>query len=233
MARTLFAAVFICALGSGSADAQRDALFDRLAHDFGPIPRGPSQTTSFTVTNKSAGPIHIAGVRIPCACVSARVSKNDLKAGESTTVVVNLDTRRVSGQISKTFFVQLDRPQREEVGLTIKANIREDLIVAPDHLDFGRVKRGGSKTASVTVLLAGKAAAKNVNVKSDSEFVQAKIRQLPPDSNGVSYEVTARLQPDLPEGLWYSTVWLSTDNPSLPRFPIAVAVEIMGAGKGK
>lgn len=228
MARNpLVLAVLFFAFGTASAG---DALFDRLAHDFGPIPRGPTQTTTFTVTNKTAGPIHLNGIRIPCSCVRASLSKNDLKAGESTTVVVYLDTRRVSGPLNKSLFVQTDQ---QEVRLSIKANVREDLLVAPEALDFGRVKYGGTKSASVTVLLSGKAAAKNVTAKCDSEFVQAKVRRLPADANGVSYEVTANLLPDLPEGVWYSTVWLTTDNPAVPRFSIPVNVEIHGTGKGK
>jgi hypothetical protein len=220
-------AVLVSALGSAAAGEQ---MFDRLAHDFGPIPRGPTQTTTFTVTNKSAEPLRLSGFRIPCNCVRGALTKNELKPGESTTVVVYLDTRRVTGVLDKSLFVQTDR---QEVRLSIKAHVREDLIVAPESLDFGRVKQGDTKSATVTVLLAGQAVAKNVSAKCDSEFVKAKVRRLPDDGNGASYEVTANLMPNLPAGVWYTTVWLTTDNPAVPRFPITANVEIQGKGKTK
>jgi hypothetical protein len=223
MARNPLVLAVLVSFGSVSAGFAGDTLFDRHEHDFGPIPRGPTQTTSFEVTNKTAGPIHLGGVRIPCSCVRAAVSKNDLKAGESTTVVVYLDTRRVTGPLNKSIFVQLDR---EEVRLTIKAQIREDLIVAPETLAFGQVKPGSGKDTSVTVLLTGKAAGKIVKAESESGYVQAQVRELPRDSNGISYQVSAHLQPGLSPGAWFSTVWLTTDNPAVPRFPISVSVEV-------
>jgi hypothetical protein len=224
--KLLACAVFFSAFGTVSAGG--DSLFTRVDHDFGSIPRGPTQTTTFEVTNKSKTTVHFYGVRIPCSCIRASVSKNELKPGESTTVVVNLDTRRVSGVLTKYAFVQSDRPGQEEVRLTFKANVRDDLVVAPETLAFGRVKHGSPKDATVTVLLSGNAAAKILKAKSDSDFVQAKVRELPRESNGVSYEVSARLNPGLSEGTWYSTIWLTTDNPSLPRFPITVTVQVQG-----
>jgi hypothetical protein len=139
---------------------------------------------------------------------------------------VQLDTRRVSGLLEKPIFVQLDRPRREEVRLIVKANIRTDLILAPETLVFGRVKQGSSQDASVTVLFAGKANCKILDAKCASEYVKAQVEQLPEDSSGISYRVTAHLLPGLPVGSWYTTVWLRTDNPSLPRFPIGVTVEV-------
>ena len=230
--KPLILAMLFSAFAIASAGAAGDSLFDRLSHDFGPIPHGPTQTTTFEVTNTAKTPVHLYGVRIPCSCVRASISKNDLKAGESTTVVVYLDTRRFTGPLTKYAFVQTDRPGQEEVRLTVKANIRQDLIVAPESLSFGRVKQGSPKDATVTVLLTGKAAAKILKAKSESDYVQAKVRELPRESNGASYEVTARLRPGLAAGTWYSTIWLTTDNPALPRFPVTVSVEVEGK-KGK
>ena len=223
MARqTLILAVLFAMAGTFSASAG-EAVFDKRSHDFGPIPRGSTQSTSFQVTNKTKEPLRMTGVRIPCGCVSASIAKRDLAPGESTTVYVNLDTRRVSGRLEKYAFIQFDR--RDEVRLTVRADIREDLIVSPQSLTFGRVKKGSSPDASVTVLFVGKSG-KIREAKSDSEFLQVKVKQLPADGSGASYQVTAHLRPDLPVGNWFSTVWLATDDPAMPRFPIGVNVEV-------
>ena len=131
----------------------------------------------------------------------AAVAKSALAAGESTTVVTYLDTRRVSGQLEKSFFVQFDQPHPEEVRLTVKANIRDDLIVAPEALDFGRVKQGSAKDASVSVLFAGKPT-KIVGVKAESEYVRAEVQHMKGEAGGASYQVSARLLPELPAGSW-------------------------------
>ena len=215
--------VLVALLGTALSVSAQEPRFDRVQHDFGPIPRGPTQSTSFQLTNKSAKPIYIGSVRIPCSCVSASIAKRDLAAGESTTVDLQLDTRRVSGQLEKSVFVIVDR---EEVRLTVKADIRNDLVLSPETLAFGRVKKGGAADADVTVLLAGNSQAKVLEAKSDSGFVTAKVQQLPAESGGTSYRVTAHLLPGLAPGYWYTTVWLRTDNPAMTRFPIGVTVEV-------
>jgi hypothetical protein len=227
MARPTLVLAILFAMAGAFPASGGDDLFDKRSHDFGPIPRGSTQSISFQVTNKTQKPLRLLGVRIPCSCVSASITKNELKPGESTTVYVNLDTRRVSGRLEKYAFIQFDR--REEVRLTIRADIRNDLILSPESLTFGRVKKGSAPDASVTVLFVGKTG-KIRQAKSDSEFLQVRVKQLPAEDAGVSYQVTAHLRPDLPVGNWFSTVWLTTDDPALPRFPIGVNVEVQ-AGK--
>ena len=219
----LFLAVLVALANTALSALGEEPRFDRVQHDFGPIPRGPTQSTSFVLTNKSAKPIHIGSVRIPCSCVSASVAKRDLAAGESTTVDLQLDTRRFSGQLEKSAFVMVDG---QEVRLTVKADIRTDLVLSPETLSFGQVKKGNTADADITVLMVGNAQAKVLEAKSDSDFVTAKIQQLPGESGGTSYRVTAHLRPGLASGSWYTTVWLRTDNPAMARFPIGVTVEV-------
>jgi hypothetical protein len=226
MRPTLVLAAVLSLTGTVSAASWAEALFGELSHDFGPVPRGGTQTFSFSLTNNTGAPVHIASVRVACSCVTASATKTALAAGENTTVVVRVDTRRLTGPFQKPIFVQFDRPTAEEVRLSIQANIRNDLTVAPESLAFARVKKGSPAEASVTVLISGLADCKIQEAKADSSFVQASVRRVPGDAGGVSYQVTARLRPGLPVGHWYSTVSLTTNNPALPRFRIPVSVEI-------
>jgi hypothetical protein len=212
--------------GTASAASWAEALFDDVAHDFGAVPKGATQTFSFALTNKTGEAVHIASVRVGCSCVTASATKTDLKAGESTAVVVRVDTRRLTGPFQKPIFVQFDRPGFEEVRLSIQANIRNDLGVDPESLAFGQVKQGKSSETRVTVLISGLGDYKIREAKCDSSFVQATVRRLPGEADGVSYQITARLRPGLPVGHWYSTVSLTTDHSALPRFQIPVTVEI-------
>jgi len=42
----------------------------------------------------------------------------------------------------------------------------------------------------------------------------------------VSYQVSARIRPDTPVGKWFTDVWLSTNDPSMPRLRVPLTVEI-------
>jgi hypothetical protein len=208
-------------------------MFDGLAHDFGAVPRGTVQSFSFSVANKTGGPVHIASVRVGCSCVTVSATKQDLAAGEDTTVVVRLDTRRLTGPYQKSIFVLFDRPKLEEVRLNIEAHVRDDLAVAPESVAFGRVKQGSPAEASVTVVISGLADCKIQEVKSDTSFVQASVRRLSGESGGASYQLSARLRPGLPAGSWYSALTLRTDHAALPQFRIPVNVEIQAPSAAK
>lgn len=220
------------AAGTASADTWADRLFDELGHDFGVTPYGPTVTHTFTITNTTGQPLHIGAVRVSCGCVSTALQRQDLAPGEQAALIVNVDTRRFHGPTTKTVFVRFDQPQLTEVRLAIAANSRSDLTLSPATLAFGSVPSGRAAKANVTMTIADP----NVNasdVKCDSGYIQPRIRLLTRTPEGASFEVSAQLGSNLPAGSWYSTVWLSTSNPAMPRIAIPVTVEVQAPAKKK
>ncbi len=205
------------------------ALVGERSHNFGTVPRGPILRHSFRLTNTTTGPIHVSSVRVSCSCVSASITPEELATGETAILFVQLDTSRVSGFTQKAIYVQLDQPQWEETAFSVQANVLADVTLTPDSLAFGRIKRGSSREASVTVQFFGTADYKTLLAKCDSPYVEVGVRQLQRDVGPVAYQVTARLRPDFPAGNWYGTIWLGTDNPTLPRLPIPLTVQIGSA----
>lgn len=217
-----FSLVVVAGLSiAGSAFAGwADSLFEEMSKDFGPVPRGPTLSHSFTVTNKTVSPIHISGVRVSCGCVSASALRHDLAPGQSTVIAAQMDTRRFSGAKAVTIYVTFDQPQYDEVRLLVQANGRDDVSISPETLNFGRVAQGNSGKAEATVSLFGFGSLRIQDARCDSNYVQLGIAEAARDGSQTAYRVTARLRPDLPVGNWYSDVWLTTDNPSLPRLRI-------------
>jgi hypothetical protein len=62
---------------------------------------------------------------------------------------------------------------------------------------------------------------------AESGYVNTKVAEVRRDGNETTYRVTARVRPDTPTGSWYTSVWLTTNNPSMPhlRLPLTVEVE--------
>jgi len=223
---TLVLAVACWAAGAATEKSWAQALLGERSYDFGTVPRGPTLLHSFHLTNSTSGPIHINSVRASCSCVSASISSTDLAPGETATLVVRLDTSRVHGFTQKAIYVHLDQPQGEEVPFRVQTTIREDVVLSPDSLAFGRVKRGSSPEANVTARFFSSADCQTVVATCDSPCVEVSVRKVPGDATPASYQITARLRPDFPVGTWYSTVWLATDNPALPRLQIPLTVEV-------
>jgi hypothetical protein len=209
-----------------SAQTWAEQLFDGRSRDFGTVPRGPTLSHAFYITNKTGQPIHIAGIRVSCGCVSAAAQKRDLAPGETTAIVAEMDTRRFSGQKSVTVYVQFDRPRWEEVGLLVQANGRDDVSFTPEALAFGHSRKGVSPTASVNLALSGFSDLRVIDAKCDSNFVNTTLQELKRGTYDVTYKLSAQVRGDCPVGRWYTDVWVTTNNPVTPRIRVPLSIEI-------
>jgi len=206
-----------------------DALFEEFSKDFGSVPRGPTLSHPFRVVNNTRGPVNIASVRVSCGCVSATALKNILQPGESTHILARMDTTRFTGLKSVTIYVQFNQPAVEEVRLWVQANGRNDFTVTPDTLSFGQLKRGGSPAVSVLIAFFGNNETQITEVKSESNYIHAKVQEVRRQEAEVTYQLTARVRGDAPVGKWYTDVWLKTNNTGMPQIRVPLTVEVESA----
>jgi hypothetical protein len=125
-----------------------------------------------------------------------------------------------------TIFVQFDRPAVEEVRLWVQANGRNDFNVTPDTLALGQVKRGGTPAATAAVTFYGLGDVKITDVKSESNYIQATVKEVRRQDTEVAYQVTAKMRGDTPVGKWYTDLWVKTNNAALPQIRVPLTVEI-------
>jgi hypothetical protein len=212
-----------------AAASWADALFDELSKDFGSVPRGPMLQHPFRVSNNTGHPVSIANVRVSCGCTTASALKTYLQPGEETAILARMDTTRFTGVKTVTIYVTFDRPSFEEVRLWVQANGRNDFSLTPEGFAYGTQKRGATPTATVQLTFYGSADARITEVRSDSNYIVPKAREIRREGTEVVYEVAAKLRNDAPAGKWFSDVWLKTDDPSTPPIRIPLTVEIESA----
>ena len=215
-----------CGAAPASASSWASGMFEHFAQDFGSVARGATLTHSFSVANRTGNPVHIASVRVSCGCTSAAALENDLAPGKETAIFAQMDTRRFAGMKTVTIFVLFDRPEWDEVRLSVTANSREDVGISPESFTFGRTRRGLAPTASVSVGFAGNGNWQILDSKCDSAYVETSVRELGRDHGQVSYLVAARVRPDTPAGRWYTDVWLTTNDCATARLRVPLTVEV-------
>ncbi|HEX5272079.1 MAG TPA: DUF1573 domain-containing protein [Gemmataceae bacterium] len=204
-----------------------EGLFDEYSKDFGSVPHGQVLTHPFTVKNNTGKTVTISGVRVSCnLCTSATALKGQLQPGEETSVSVRMDSGKFYGVKTVYVYVTFSEPQYDEVRLWIQANSREDINVTPESLGFGRVRHGEASSKTVSVTFYGGVPSEITGVTSESNYVQAKVGAARKGGNEVTYELIAKLRPDTPVGKWYTDVWVTTNNPSLPKVRVPLTVEI-------
>lgn len=219
-------AVGLWTAGVAGASTWADGMFDSLSRDFGSVPRGPVISHPFRIVNNTGQPVHINNVRVSCGCVTARALKNYLKPGEETAVFAQMDTSRFENSRTVTIYVTFDQPAWTEVRLWVRANSREDVGVNPDTINFGRMKRGSSPTRSTTISIYGSSEYRILSVSAESNYVQPRCKMTRRASHEVSYKLSARLRADTPPGRWYTDIWITTNNPAMPKIRIPLTVEI-------
>ncbi|HMP16978.1 MAG TPA: DUF1573 domain-containing protein [Gemmatales bacterium] len=79
--------------------------FEETVKDLGGAPRGTKLIHHFKCTNVSQQIVHIAGARTSCHCSTARAIKPELNPGESTSILVEVNTILYSGSRDFTIYV--------------------------------------------------------------------------------------------------------------------------------
>jgi hypothetical protein len=226
---SLVTLVGLIAAGPTFAATWAEAMFEGRTRDFGSVPRGPTLSHPFRVTNNTGKPVTISNVRVSCGCTSARALQTDLAPGQTTAILAEMDTRRFQRHKTVTIYVQFSRPQFEEVRLRVQANSRDDVSVTPESLAFGQIRKGTSPRAKVNISLVGNSGWRITGVSPESNYVRASLKQLPGTTYEVNYRLTARLRSDTPVGKWYTDVWLKTNNATTPRIRVPLTVEVLSA----
>ncbi|MBI2807651.1 MAG: DUF1573 domain-containing protein [Planctomycetes bacterium] len=225
-----FSLMFIALLGAttqAQASSWADGLFEELSRDFGSVPHGQVVTHPFRITNKTKQPVHIRSVTVSCGkCSSARALKTYLQPGEETAIIATMDTNRFIGSKHITITVLFDQPRWDEVKLWMEANSRQDVSFTPNSIAFGRVKRGAEPETKITIAFLGGNPTKVLKVTSESNYVQPKVSEVKRGPGETAFEITAKLRSDTPTGKWYTDVWLTTNNPSMPKLRVPVTVEV-------
>lgn len=200
-------------------------MFESLAHDFGSVPSGPILSHYYRFTNNTNQTVRVAGCRVSCGCVAATAVQAEVPPGQTGSIYATMDTRRFSGSKSVVIYVTFDRPQWEEVQLTISAFGRSDLTLGAEALTFGSLNRAVNGSAKMTVTLRQPHWAVQ-KVTSGSDFVQPTIKELRRTGSETEYELTAQLRPGLPVGRWVTEVTMLTNSSIAPTIRVPTMVEI-------
>jgi len=226
--------LFVAAMG-GLVFAQGSAssLFSELSKDFGATARGPVHTHYFTLKNTTNETIILGTPRVSCGCVSASVSQSSLAPGESGAVIAMMDSKRIpQANIPKTVtvFVSVQVGNRiEEVQLRVTGTARDDLVIAPDQLAFGTVRKGQGGQVTTKLTFYSDPYWKILNATSSGAYVKVDLKALPAHAGvaGVSYEITATLDADCPVGNWMADIWVKTSAPGLDKVRLPVTVNVV------
>jgi hypothetical protein len=142
-----------------------------------------------------------------------------------------MDTRRIpQANVLKSVivYVPVFGPQTaEEVQLKVQAIARDDLVLSPEVLSFGTLRKGQGGKSTTRLTFYSDPNWQITEAASGGAFVKATAKQTQRQGNEVSYELTATLDEKCPVGDWTTDVWVKTSTPGMERIRVPVRVTVV------
>ncbi|MDA3911770.1 MAG: DUF1573 domain-containing protein [Bacteroidales bacterium] len=132
--KKIFILISICALAINSFSQEENKEFepthksaflevDKTVHDYGTIAKMAKGDCEFIITNTGSQPLVLNNVQSSCGCTIPDWSKQPIPAGESQSLKVTYDTKRV-GTFSKSIKIFSNSPGSPHV-VNIKGTVEQ------------------------------------------------------------------------------------------------------------
>jgi hypothetical protein len=102
--------------------AGAEVSFDKDVHDYGNVKQGGNGECEFKFTNTGTEPLIISDAKGSCGCTVPEWPKTPIKPGETASIKVKYDTKRV-GPINKTVTVTSNATSEPTKTLRIKGTV--------------------------------------------------------------------------------------------------------------
>ena len=209
-----------------AADEQPRTVVDQGTFDFGMVERGAKIEHTFRLANRGPGELRIDHVKGSCGCTVGVASASEVPGGSEGRVLVMLDTSGMAGRTTKVVNVYTNDPASPVVGLAMTGEVVADIVVSPNPLYLGRVRRGERTRREVMLRPGRPGGTETVTwVEHGGAVVQTTLE---PVTDGSGQRLMVELRRDLPLGRFSEQLTLHTTSPREPTLGITVFGSVEG-----
>ncbi len=197
-------------------------FLDGGTHDWGIVKAGAKpEPLKATVTLKNSGDetLIISKVKPTCGCTTAPISKDTLKPNETATLDITLKVSH-SGSVTKTIKIYAnDVDEKKPHYYRLKANIKQDVDIAPQYLTFGNMEVGVQGKKSIEIINNSDKDLKltGFELKPDNLHINLQKNQVVKAHESVKLE--ASYVPEKP-GNFNCSVLIMTSNPDFDQLRV-------------
>ncbi len=195
--------------------------------DFGEMKQQETKTITVNVTNKGAARLIISDVKADCGCTVPEMAVKDLAPGESTTLSIEFNSKRFSGNVIKTVQVFSNDPMNSVVDVMITAKVHTPLIVNPAsrRLGFPQSMVGdiGKRVATFTAVddVELEISADHTRHGKFNLEVRNKV-----DGDPRKAELVVTLPADMKPGSHRDNVRVKTNLPDMPTVDLELKADV-------
>jgi hypothetical protein len=186
-------------------------------------------TRRMVIENVGGDTLDISNVRPSCGCTTAPLSRNKLGPGDTASIDVTIDMKGRQGPQHKTITITSNDSTRENLIVTLMADIEQDMVIEPNFFPVGNdvainqeyetaveIKNTGSEPLTIEP--------PKVVVEQDMKvrFDLQQSKQIPP---GSSQRIVAHVTP-LKSGTLQNNVILKTSSHNNPELQVPLYVTV-------
>lgn len=222
--RCLFV-LFLLFASLSSVWAAPQIVAEDLKYDFGEILQGEQVEYVFRFRNGGDEVLQISNVRSSCGCTAALLSATRIAPGDMGELRTTFDSTRFKGGIHKTITIDTNDPQRQQVSFAVTGNVKAELLLQPERINFGKVKGDAPLTSTVILTNRGNT---TINLTAPSVTNPALRGELSdlllPPGKQVELKITAKFPAHKKRIGGY--VIIATDYPKIPQLRVSVSARL-------
>jgi hypothetical protein len=147
----IIAILVICVSTSCAPQSEKvdtNIQFEEDTYDFGVNDEGKNLEHDFMFTNTERDPLSIRDVVPNCSCTVVGDWDKIVAPSKVGKIHITMKTKGLQGDVAKTIVVKTNVPKRENLLLTIKANVKTPISINPRNVFLGEVLPGEVKFLS-------------------------------------------------------------------------------------
>src|SRR5438477_12045611 len=155
--------------------ARAELKWEQTAVELRPAIGDKQAIGHFKYQNAGKTPIHFKSVHASCGCTAAQSQKDQVGPGEKGEISATFNIGDRTGTQVKTVTVETDEAANQKTVLTLKAEIPQQLEIAPNFVFWKQGDKPDTKTINVKV---GKDfTVKHIKVTSATPNFEAKVEE--------------------------------------------------------
>jgi len=223
---TLVVAAALAAGAAAAAEPRSRLVIEESVFDFGVVDQGAKVEHTFQLANRGDGELRIDHVKSTCGCTVGVVSAREVPPGGTGRVTVTLDTDRLVGHSTKVVTVYTSDPDAPAAALTLTGQVSVDLVMTPNPLYLGRLRRGDLTRREVLITPGREGATYAVTAVEHPN--PALHTTLEARTDGPGQRLLVELDPGIPLGRFNEQVTLRTTSPR----QAAMVLPVFGSVEG-
>ncbi len=201
--------------------------------DFGEAWEAQEFDWNLPITNEATQDVEIVDFDVSCVCTAVQPRSLSIPAGESRTVKLILDLRRIEkrdrNQASRAFHVDLRPsirpPHAVRSPWTLRGRVKSALVWDPVVVDFGAIPEFNQPPMPITVGVTGLLPLERLEIASTDRRFACELHSR--GLGGKEYEISLRAAPTFPVGPINAGLIITPILPGGRRIP-SVTVPVRG-----